>query len=89
MAYQDVQLPMPETRKETRACKDPIQRDQRLAKEACDSTGCVAVKATPEEPESRFCCFKQYHDGNENTTKTLLSELLFVKLARCLLIEAL
>lgn len=69
MVYQDVQLQMPETKKETRECKDPIQKDQQPAKRACDSTGCVAAKATPEEPEFRFCFFKAQITSFGQTTR--------------------
>lgn len=58
-------------KKEIQACKDPIQRDQQPAKGACDSTGCVAVKATPEEPEFLFCCFKQCQVIRKNSDETL------------------
>ena len=59
------------TKKEIQECKDLIQRDQRLAKEVCDSTGCVAEKATPEEPESHFCCFKRCKLLRKNLVETL------------------
>lgn len=84
--YQDAPQ-MLATRKAIRACKDPIQRGQRPAKRACDSTGCVAGKATPGEPEFRSCCFKQNHES-ENAITTLLEafELCF-KLHWCLHIK--
>lgn len=77
VVYLDVQLllAMPETKKEIRACKDLTRRVHRPAKRVCDSTGCVAVKATPDEPESRFCCFKRNHSKNPNTNTTLHKQL--------------
>lgn len=88
VVYLDVQLlAMPETKKEIRACRDPTRRVHRPAKRACDSTGCVAVKATPDEPESRFCCFKRNHSRNKNTNTTL-SKKLCLKLHLVLTVEA-
>lgn len=88
MVYLDVQLlAMPETKKEIRACRDPTRRVHRPAKRACDSTGCVAEKATPDEPESPFCCFKRNHPQNKNTNTTL-SKKLCLKLHLVLTLEA-
>lgn len=77
---------MHEMRREIRACKGPILKDQRLVKRACDSTGCVGVKATHDEPEFRFCFFKQHHIKNEINITTLQKKLCF-KLYWCLHIK--
>ena len=60
MAYQDARmLEMLETRKEIQECKDPIQRAHQQVKGICDSTGCVAEKATHAGREYLFCCFRK------------------------------
>lgn len=47
------------TRKEIQVCKDQIQRAHQLVTRICDSTGCVAVKATLAGRVFLFYCSRK------------------------------